>query len=128
MKIRFFKKIFVISLLFIIPSGFIFASEITGFLGQGEQGLQAQVGQLSAEVGTLPSRGGGGAGGISSIAQQPTLIIGDLNGDGKVNKYDFALMMADWGKIGTNIRSDLNKDGKVDKYDFAILMSKWSFA
>jgi hypothetical protein len=49
---------------------------------------------------------------------------GDANGDDKVDKYDFSLMMANWGKTGTNA-CDFNGDGKVDKYDFALLMSKW---
>jgi len=53
-------------------------------------------------------------------------ITGDINDDGKVDKYDFALMMAEWGKTGLNIFSDLNKDGKVDKYDFSLLMVNWT--
>jgi len=53
-------------------------------------------------------------------------IIGDINDDGKVDKYDFALMMSDWGKTGLNIPSDLNQDGKVDKYDFSLLMANWT--
>lgn len=53
-------------------------------------------------------------------------IKGDVNDDGKVNKYDFALMMSEWGKTGLNIASDLNDDGKVDKYDFSLLMINWS--
>ena len=54
-------------------------------------------------------------------------IKGDINGDSKVDKYDFALMMANWGKTGANT-SDLNGNKKVDKYDFAILMANWSVA
>lgn len=53
-------------------------------------------------------------------------IVGDINDDGKVDKYDFALMMSDWGKTGLNIPSDLNQDGKVDKYDFSLLMANWT--
>lgn len=71
------------------------------------------------------------AGNISSYADKTftTLsarIAGDTNDDGKVDKYDFALMMADWGKTGLNVPSDLNKDGIVNKYDFALLMVNWS--
>lgn len=55
----------------------------------------------------------------------PTYKTGDTNKDNKVDKYDFALMMAAWGKTGTNL-SDLNNDNKVDKYDFALLMLNWS--
>ena len=53
-------------------------------------------------------------------------IKGDINDDGTVDKYDFALMMSDWGKTGLNILSDLNNNGKVDKYDFSLLMVNWS--
>jgi len=56
---------------------------------------------------------------------QTTTKKGDANGDNKVDKYDFSLMMANWGKIGSNI-CDLNNDSKVDKYDFALLMLNWS--
>lgn len=52
-------------------------------------------------------------------------ITGDINDDAKIDKYDFALMMSDWGKTGVN-DSDLNGDNKVDKYDFALLMLNWS--
>jgi hypothetical protein len=58
------------------------------------------------------------------VALAATTKVGDANGDNIVNKYDFSLMMSDWGKTGTST-SDFNKDGKVDKYDFALLMSKW---
>jgi len=68
-----------------------------------------------------PSGGGGGGG----EGTPTTYKTGDINKDGKVDKYDFALMMAAWGKIGTTL-SDLNNDNKVDKYDFALLMLNWS--
>ncbi len=77
-----------------------------------------------------PSGGGGGGGGgggfISTPTPTPTVSKkADANNDGKVDKYDFALIMANWGKTGTNT-CDFNNDGKVDKYDFALLMSNWS--
>ena len=59
--------------------------------------------------------------------ETPSIISGDVNGDNKVDKYDFALMMAAWGQTGSN-NSDLNGDNKVDKYDFALLMLYWSTA
>ncbi len=74
---------------------------------------------------TPPSGGGGGGGGGSTTPLPTDYEIGDTNKDGKVDKYDFSLMMADWGKTGTN-NSDLNNDNKVDKYDFALLMLDWS--
>jgi hypothetical protein len=73
--------------------------------------------------------GGGGGGGGNTPTPTPTtpatIKTGDANGDNKVDKYDFALMMSNWGKTGTNT-GDFNGDGKVDKYDFALLMLNWS--
>ena len=69
------------------------------------------------------STGGGGGGG--GYTPPPVVKTGDANSDGKVDKYDFALMMANWGKTGTNT-CDFNSDGKVDKYDFALLMLNWN--
>jgi len=65
---------------------------------------------------------GGGGGGILGGGS----VFGDINGDGRVDKYDFALMMAFWGQEVSGLRVDLNGDGKVDKYDFALLMLNWS--
>ncbi|MFZ3011410.1 MAG: immunoglobulin-like domain-containing protein [Minisyncoccia bacterium] len=70
-------------------------------------------------VTTPPPSGGGGGG-----STPPATKKGDANKDGKVDKYDFALIMANWGKTGTS-DSDFNGDNKVDKYDFALLMSNW---
>lgn len=50
--------------------------------------------------------------------------VGDANGDGRVDKYDIALMMANWGKTGIN-SCDFNDDEKVDEYDFSLLMLNW---
>lgn len=68
--------------------------------------------------------GGGGGSSYTPPTTPPSTTQGDINGDNKVDKYDFALMMANWGKIGSN-DSDLNGDNKVDKYDFALLMVNW---
>ncbi|MCX6739361.1 MAG: dockerin type I domain-containing protein [Candidatus Parcubacteria bacterium] len=70
-----------------------------------------------------PPSGGSGGGGVSSNPVVAT--VGDMNNDAKVNKYDFALMMVNWGKTGTNV-ADLNNDAVVNKYDFALLMARWS--
>ncbi|MGB8815951.1 MAG: immunoglobulin-like domain-containing protein, partial [Minisyncoccia bacterium] len=66
------------------------------------------------------------AGGGGSSYNPPTTIWGDINNDGKVNEFDFSVMMADWGRTTVSL-ADLNKDGVVDEYDFAILMSKWTY-
>lgn len=75
-----------------------------------------------------PSTGGGGGGGGSSSGSnsfQPTNTA-DTNNDGKTDILDFVILMANWGKSGSNISADLNRDGKVDILDFVLLMSKWS--
>lgn len=76
-----------------------------------------------AYVINIPSGGGGGGGGGGGTPP-PAPKTGDINSDSKVDKYDFAMLMASWGQTGSN-SSDLNHDNKVDKYDFALLMLNW---
>ena len=64
---------------------------------------------------------------ISATFAKGALVgAGDINGDGAINEYDFALIMSQWGQTGSNLSADLNKDGVVNEYDFALLMSNWS--
>jgi len=49
----------------------------------------------------------------------------DINGDGKIDIFDFNILMANWGATGNNI-ADLNGDGIVDMLDFNMLMTYWS--
>jgi len=78
------------------------------------------------QIKSRDSAGNVGNAGDKTFTTLNPRITGDINDDGKVDKYDFALMMAEWGKTGLNIFSDLNKDGKVDKYDFSLLMVNWT--
>lgn len=71
--------------------------------------------------------GGGGGGGGGNPPPEKCTILGDINCDGRVNKYDFALMMVPWGLKVTNEKADLSVDGLVNKYDFALLMSNWGY-
>lgn len=41
----------------------------------------------------------------------------DLNGDGKIDLSDFAILSANFGKTGSGVKGDLNGDGKVDAAD-----------
>ena len=90
----------------------------------------AVFGEIAQAVVTpVVTPGGGSPGGGSSAATTNTMttgLVGDLNGNSTVDKYDFALMMSAWGKTGSSLTADLNNDGKVDKYDFALLMVNWS--
>lgn len=44
----------------------------------------------------------------------------DINGDGKVDTADLALLMGSYGQSGSNQRGDLNNDGHVDDLDLQI--------
>jgi len=84
----------------------------------------ATLSEPEPEPSPAPTGGGGGGGGYIPPIVPTTTKVGDANGDNKVNKYDFALLMSNWGETGSNI-CDLNGDSKVDKYDFSLLMSNW---
>jgi hypothetical protein len=51
----------------------------------------------------------------------------DINRDGKVNIYDFSILMFWWRatKI-VHPYVDINKDGKVNLTDFSIMMHAWT--
>jgi len=112
----------------IIVSGL--TSETTYFLRTVSHGSPETVSnEINRSTTAASSGGGGGGGGSTYMSPTPThtptpIKKGDANNDNKVDKYDFSLMMANWGKTGTNT-CDFNGDGKVDKYDFALLMSNW---
>ena len=80
------------------------------------------TGDDGEEYSAPPVSGGGGGGGMPGSGS----LFGDINGDGKVDKYDLALLMSYWGQSVSGLLVDLNGDGKVDKYDFALLMLNWS--
>ena len=71
------------------------------------------------------SNSSGGSDNSSGIVKGIEHILGDLNGDGKVDDYDFSILMANWGDFFTDPRADANGDGKVDDYDFSIVMGNW---
>lgn len=55
----------------------------------------------------------------------PAVIKGDINKSGKVDIFDFNVLMVQWGGAGSSA-ADLNSDSKVDIFDFNILMINWS--
>jgi hypothetical protein len=64
--------------------------------------------------------------GLEGLAK--LLLLGDLNGDGKVDCSDLALVKASFGKrkgqAGYDARADTNKDGTVDVKDLAFVSQK----
>ncbi len=58
----------------------------------------------------------------------PTPIPGDITGrdgipDGKVDIYDYNLLITDFGKSGSP--ADINGNGKVDIYDYNTLIGNF---
>jgi hypothetical protein len=53
-----------------------------------------------------------------------TPILGDFDGNGKVNTLDSSYMNSVWNTNDT--KADLNKDGKVNTLDFAIMVKNWT--
>ena len=52
------------------------------------------------------------------------VLVGDFNADGKVNIFDFSMLLSNWGTAV--VKYDLNKDGKVSIFDLSILLSNWT--
>ena len=60
--------------------------------------------------------------GIFSAMLLPSGIVGDVNGDGRANGDDFAVLKQNFGVSGASrSQGDLNGDAKVDFLDFQIL-------
>ncbi len=52
-------------------------------------------------------------------------ITGDINDDGKVDIFDFNLLMVNWGDSPANLAADLDDNGRVDISDFNLLIVNW---
>jgi hypothetical protein len=55
----------------------------------------------------------------------PSPKPGDIDGNGKVDIFDYNILLTDFGKSGSNLSSDLDKNGKVDIFDYNILLSNF---
>ena len=58
--------------------------------------------------------------GFPSPSPSAARKIGDINNDGKIDIFDFNILIGDFRVV--NLRSDLNNDGKVNIFDFNILV------
>lgn len=50
---------------------------------------------------------------------------GDIDGNGKVDIFDYNTLLANFGKTGTNLPGDLDQNGKVDIFDYNILLANF---
>ncbi len=64
---------------------------------------------------------------ILSPTPTPSYLSGDINHDGKVDIFDYNLLVTDFGKTGGSGFSpaDLNADGKIDIFDYNILVTNF---
>ncbi len=76
-----------------------------------------------------------GVSGVSSFSFNINIGVGlqkspDINGDGKINDLDLALLAKAWGSLAGepnyDYRCDFNNDGVVGARDLGILSSAWS--
>lgn len=56
---------------------------------------------------------------------QGTAKPADLNNDGKIDIYDYNLLVANFGKTGSNITGDIDHNGRVDIYDYNELVANF---
>jgi hypothetical protein len=81
----------------------------------------------TAAVGFDTPSGLGSFTGLGAFGGQSSSLLGDLNGDSKVNIYDLSAMLAHWGASGGGrAGGDLNGDGTVNITDLSILLSHWT--
>jgi len=57
-----------------------------------------------------------------TIANPPPPLVGDLNGDHRVNILDLSILLSHWRKAGAG---DFNNSGKVDIFDLSVLLGRY---
>jgi len=55
----------------------------------------------------------------------PVVLLGDLNGDGRVDITDFNIFKSNFGKTGSGVVGDIDGNGKVDIFDYNILVGNF---
>jgi hypothetical protein len=58
------------------------------------------------------------------VTTPPAPLVGDLNGDGKVNKVDLEMVLSSFGPC-SQCAADLVRDGTVNSLDLAMLIDRW---
>jgi hypothetical protein len=60
-----------------------------------------------------------------SVTPTPGSKPGDIDGNGKVDIFDYNILLGNFGKTGAGIQGDIDKNGKVDIFDYNILLSNF---
>jgi Dockerin type I domain len=89
----------------------------TEFNPQGPLPLAAAV---RAEIGKVL-----GLSEFTPLAARRKLSGADVNGDGKVDLSDLALLMGNYGKSTSGLPGDLNRDGRVDESDLNLFTEEY---
>lgn len=55
----------------------------------------------------------------TTVAPTPLPVKGDVNTDGKVTLVDMSVLLTQWGQVSTG--ADLNGDGVVNSFDYALM-------
>ncbi|TVQ59464.1 MAG: hypothetical protein EA379_10760 [Phycisphaerales bacterium] len=62
---------------------------------------------------------------LAALADAPSGIPGDVNGDGVVDFADLSLVLGSFGQTGDNLPGDANGDGVVDFADLALVLTNF---
>jgi chitodextrinase len=57
-----------------------------------------------------------------TVTNPPPALLGDLNGDHKVNLLDLSILLSHWNKAGAG---DFNNNGRVDIFDLSVLLGQY---
>jgi hypothetical protein len=61
------------------------------------------------------------------VSPSPTTSVkpGDIDGNGKIDIFDYNALLSDFGKTQTGLLSDLDNNGKVDIFDYNLLLTNF---
>ena len=64
---------------------------------------------------------------VASASPSPIASVktGDIDGNGKVDIFDYNVLLTNFGKTGTNLQGDFDKNGKVDIFDYNTLITNF---
>jgi hypothetical protein len=62
---------------------------------------------------------------VISPSPVPSVKLGDIDGNGKVDIFDYNILLTNFGQSGTGIQGDINNSGKVDIFDYNILLTNF---